>query len=120
MHTKSHWQTVDTYMKIIEKSIIPYKNKVIASLGLDKNQVTILKHDLRFTHKDARVLTLLKANNIIALFVPAGCTDLSQECDTLINKPFKDGLRKGFRDHMTDLFSAHLATVWHVLARTST
>ena len=39
-------------------------------MGLPANQHTILKHDLHYMHKDARVLEALKAHNILPLFVP--------------------------------------------------
>lgn len=106
-HTTSHWQSVVTYCALIEAIIVPYKNSTINDLGLDKNQVTILKHDLHFTHKDETVLALLKKHNIVPLFVPAGCTDIMQECDTVVNKPFKNGVRNGYRDHMEELFQEH-------------
>ena len=53
------------------------------------------------------VLELFKKHNICPLFIPAGCTDIMQECDVVVNKPFKNALRKGFRDHMDDLFRIH-------------
>ena len=107
-HTASHWQSVITYCALIEAIIVPYKNRMIDSLGLDKNQMTILKHDLHFTHKDASVLELLKKHRIVPLFIPAGCTDIMQECDTVVNKPFKNGVRNGYRDHMEEMFQEHL------------
>ena len=61
------------------------------------SQHTILKHDFHHTHKDARVLEVPKAHNILPLFVPAGCTDVVQERDTVVNKP-------GYRDHLDRLF----------------
>ena len=72
-HTESHWQSVPTYMEAIEKIIVPYKNKIISTMGLPANQYTILKHDLHYTHKDTRVLELLKAHNILPLFVRMLC-----------------------------------------------
>lgn len=107
-HTSSHWQSVATYLAVIEDIIVPYKDATIQRLGLNKKQVTILKHDLHFTHKDNTVLELLKKHHIVPLFVPAGCTDIIQECDTVVNKPFKNGVRNGYRDHMEELFQAHL------------
>ena len=86
-----------------------YKNEVINRRGLSTNQVTILKHDLHYSHKDESVLALLAKNNIVPLFVPAGCTDVMQECDTVVNKPFKNGVRNGYRDHMDSLFQKHLS-----------
>lgn len=107
-HTKSHWQSVQTYLQLLEKIIVPYKNKIISDLGLPADQWTILKHDLHFTHKDASVLEYLKANCICPLFVPAGCTDVIQECDVVVNKPFKNAVRGAFRDHLDSLFRLHL------------
>ena len=72
--------------------------------GLPANQHTILKHDLHYTHEDARVLEVLRAHNILPLFVPAGCTDVMQECDTVVNKPFKNAVKTGYRDHLDRLF----------------
>lgn len=106
-HTNSHWQTVASYIELLEKVIVPYKNNKIAALGLPPTQGTILKHDLHFTHKDAAVLEFLRKNYIYPLFVPAGCTDIMQECDVVVNKPFKNALRKGYRDHIDNLFRIH-------------
>lgn len=106
-HTSSHWQTVASYIELLENVIVPYKTNMIAALGLPPNQGTILKHDLHFTHKDAAVLEFMRQNNIYPLYVPAGCTDILQECDVVINKPFKNALRKGYRDHIDNLFNIH-------------
>ena len=108
-HTESHWQSVKTYLEVIEKIVIPYKNNVIQTLQLPPDQVTILKHDLHFTHKDASVLKYLKDNFIAPLFVPAACTDAMQECDVVVNKPFKAAVRNGYRDHLDQLFQVHKA-----------
>jgi len=37
-------------------------------------------------------------NSILPLYVPAKCTDLLQECDLVLNKPFKVALKAAFRD----------------------
>lgn len=108
-NTQSHLQSVETYLELLGWAIVPYKNNVIRPLGLPANQMTILKHDLHFTHKDASVLAYLKANNICPLYVPAGCTDIIQECDVVVNKPFKNAVRSAFRDHLDALFQTHLA-----------
>jgi hypothetical protein len=73
---------------------------VIEELGLHHDQYTILKHDLHYSHKDPEVLQLLADHNIIPIYVPAGCTDVIQECDTVINAPFKKVIRACFRDHL--------------------
>jgi hypothetical protein len=34
------------------------------------------------------------------VFIPARCTDVLQECDTVVNNPFKSGLMVAFRDFL--------------------
>ena len=58
--------------------------------------------------KDKVVLELLRLHNIAPLFVPAGCTDVMQECDTVLNKPFKCKVRDAFRNYMDDKFQKHI------------
>ena len=53
------------------------------------------------------MLEFMRQNNIYPLYVPAGCKDILQECDVVINKPFKNALRKGYRDHIDNLFRIH-------------
>jgi hypothetical protein len=77
-------------------------------LKLDANQASILKVDLHFSHKDEAVLKLMQLHNIFPLYVPAACTDIIQECDTVVNKPFKNGVKAAFRDHMHHLFDVHI------------
>ena len=36
----------------------------------------------------------------MVLFVPGACTDEVQECDTVLNKPFKGGVKDGFRNYL--------------------
>ena len=106
-HTESHWQTPATYIDVIKSIIIPYRNRQIALLGLPADQWMILKHDLHYSHTDAEVLNFMKENRIASLFVTAKCTDEMQECDVVINKPYKDGVRQAFRDYLDDNFQKH-------------
>ena len=88
-HTESHWQTPGTFMKYLDEVVMPYKEATITRLGLPVDQKMILKLDLHYSHKDKEVLALMKQMNILPLFVPAGCTDIMQECDTVINTVIK-------------------------------
>jgi hypothetical protein len=99
-HTESHWQTPKTFMEYLDKVIMPEKEAVIERLGLPVDEKMILKLDLHYSHKDIEVLALMKQMNILPLFVPAGCTDIMQECDTVINKPFKNAMKAEFRNHL--------------------
>jgi hypothetical protein len=109
-HTKSHWQTPETMIELMDKVIIPYKTRKIEELGLPAEQWTMWKLDLHYSHKDKKVVAYAEANNICLLYVGAGCTDVRQECDTVLNKTYKCGVKAAFRDHLYKLFNNHLAT----------
>ena len=47
----------------------------------------------------------MKANNIIPIFIPAGCTDLHQICDVILNKPFKNGVKDEFVEYVSIEFA---------------
>jgi DDE superfamily endonuclease len=79
---------------------VPFKNATIKRLNLPVDQVSLLKLDLHYSHKTKAVLKLLKKHNIAVVFIPARCTDVLQECDTVVNKPFKSGLKVAFRDFL--------------------
>ena len=104
-HSESHWQTPSTFITYLTKAIIAYKNEKIRLLNLPANQVMILFLDLHYSHKDEAVLALMKANNIIPIFIPAGCTDLHQICDVILNKPFKNGVKDEFVEYVSMEFA---------------
>jgi hypothetical protein len=47
-----------------------------------------------------RLKTTLERHNIVPFYVPGACTDEIQECDTVLNKPFKAGVKESFRDYL--------------------
>ena len=63
-------------------------------------QHAILKIDLHFSHKTPAALESMRMHHNLPLFVQAGCTDIMQEMDTVINKPFKNGMKAVFRDYL--------------------
>ena len=87
-HTASHWQTPATYETYLKNVIIPDKTATIARLNLPVDQKSIVLQDLHSSHKDEDVLKLMGQNNIFSVYIPAGCTDVMQTCDTVANKPF--------------------------------
>jgi hypothetical protein len=109
-HTTSHWQTPETFITYITKTILPYKAATIARMKLPLDQKMILLLDLHYSHKDPAVLALLRANNIIAVFIPAGCTDLHQLCDVILNKSYKNGTKNAFVDYLSEEFIAWTQT----------
>ena len=99
-HTESHWQTPASYIRYLEDVVIPDKDATIARLRLPRDQKALVIHDLHYSHKDKDVLEFMNSNNLLSLYIPAGCTDVMQTCDTVANKPFKVGLKAAFRDFL--------------------
>jgi len=50
----------------------------------------------------------MKSNNIATVHIPAGCTDSLQVCDTVINAPFKAGVRRGFQSLIGECYDNHV------------
>ena len=90
-NSTSHWQTPETMIRYVSKVLVPYRLATIDRLSLPADQKTILILDLHYSHKDAAVLAHMRENNILPVYIPAGCTDLHQVCDVVINKPYKNG-----------------------------
>ena len=99
-HTDSHWQTPASYITYLQKVVIPDKDATIVRLNLPLDQKALVVHDLHYSHKDTKVLEFMKENNLLSLYIPAGCTDVMQTCDTVANKPFKAGVKSAFRDYL--------------------
>ena len=86
---------------------MPYKDAVIERLKMPANQVSLVKLDLHYSHKTPAVLKLFKKHKIAVVFVPARCTDVLEECDTVVNKPFMSGLKAAFRDFIHHDFNCY-------------
>ena len=100
----SHWQTPETMIRYINRVLVPYRLATIARLNLPIHQKMILILDLHYSHKDAVVLALAREYHILLVYIPAGCTDLHQVCDVVVNKPYKNGVVKSFIDYVTEKF----------------
>ena len=103
-NSTSHWQTPETMIRYVNKVLVPYRLETIDRLSLPTDQKVILILDLHYSHKDAAVLAHMRENNILPVYIPAGCTDLHQVCDVVINKPYKNGVVKAFIDYVTGKF----------------
>jgi hypothetical protein len=77
-HSETHWQTEETFRQYILEVIIPYRLSVIDNLGLDNSQKMCFIIDLHYSHYCESILLLFKENFIVAVFIPAGCTDIFQ------------------------------------------
>ena len=107
-HTQSHWQTAKSFLAYLSKVIFPYRCKTISRLNLVEDQKLIFLLDLHYSHRDEMVLELIKLNHVIPVFIPAGCTDLHQVCDLVLNKPYKNGVTEAFVDYVSSQFNEWL------------
>ena len=89
-HTDSHWQTPAKNITYLKKVVIPDKDANIARLKLAVDQKAIFIHALHYSNKDATVLEFTKDNNLLSLYIPAGCADVMQTCDTMASHSRSD------------------------------
>jgi hypothetical protein len=102
-HTESHWQTPKTFKEYLVGIIVMYKNDKIKRLGLPEDSWTLFTIDLHYSHKnspDINLSELARSYRVILLYIPAGCTDIIQVCDTIINKTFKCGVKRAFQFYL--------------------
>ncbi|CAG2250108.1 unnamed protein product [Mytilus edulis] len=77
--TETHWSNEDTMIRFVDKVILPYVEGIIEDLPLSqKNQKAVAIFDVYRAHTGEKLLSHLKKNDIIPLFVPAACTDKLQ------------------------------------------
>ena len=109
-HTKSHWQTPATFIDFLRNIIVPDRIATIARLGLRDDQKALVKMDLHYSHSDPSVLSFMKENHLLPLYVPACCTDVIQECDTTVaNRPFKVAMKDAYRDYIHHIYTEWVA-----------
>ena len=51
----------------------------------------------------------MERHHIVPFYVPGACTDEIQECDTVLNKPFKQGVKDAFRNYLHSTFNKWVA-----------
>jgi hypothetical protein len=96
-HSDNHWSNEETMKRYIEKIIVPFISQKRKSLDLPASQPALAIFDCFRGQTTPDILTLLEKHNIIAVQVPAHCTDKLQPMDISINKPVKDEMKKRFQ-----------------------
>ncbi|VDH90101.1 Hypothetical predicted protein [Mytilus galloprovincialis] len=97
--TETHWSNEDTMIRFVDKVILPYVEGIIEDLPLSqKNQKAVAIFDVYRAHTGEKLLSHLKKNDIIPLFVPAACTDKLQPLDLSVNREYKEQLKSNFHD----------------------
>ena len=76
---------------------MPFISQKRKSLDLPTSQPALAIFDCFRGQTTSNILTLLEKHDIIAVQVPAHCTDKLQPTDISINKPIKDEMKKRFQ-----------------------
>ena len=96
-HSKNHWSNEDTMKRYLEKIVIPFVDQKRVSLKLEQTHPALAIFDCFRGQTTPDILAVLESHNIIAVQVPANCTDKLQPMDVAINKPMKDEMKRRFQ-----------------------
>ena len=94
--TKNHWSNEEKAIEHIEKIVVPYVEKVREELNLETNQKALLIFDVFRGQKTQKYLDVLKAYDLVHVFVPANMTSHFQPLDLTINGIAKTFLKDKF------------------------
>ena len=83
--------------RYIEKIIVPFVSRKRELLKLDKDRPALAIFDSFKGQTTPDIISILQSHNIIAVQVPANCTDKLQPLDVSLNKPVKDEMKKRFQ-----------------------
>ena len=84
-HSDNHWSNEEMMKRYIEKIIVPFISQKRKSLDLPTSQPALAIFDYFRGQTTPDILTLLEKHDIIAIQVPAHCTDKLQSMDISIN-----------------------------------
>ena len=110
-HSDNHWSTEETMGRYIRNIIVPYVSTARKNLNLAGTFPALAIFDSFRGQTTPEIYDILKQNNIMAVQVPAHCTDKLQPIDVSLNKPLKDQMRAVSRVVCTR--SAVPATKWY-------
>ena len=96
--TENHWCNEAVMIDYVNKILLPYIAQKKQQLSLDPLYPSLVIFDCFRGQCTDQFLSLLKANSIYILIVPANCTDRLQPLDVSINKTAKEFLRRQFQE----------------------
>lgn len=95
-HNPKHWSNEETMIQYFVNVLKPYKDSVVAELGLPEGQHMVALFDVFRGQWTEKCKTWLKDHHIIPVQVPPNCTDKLQPMDIGINRPIKDKMKGEF------------------------
>ena len=96
--TPNHWSNEDVMKDYIQKIIVPYVQSKRKELQLPEDFPALAIYDVFKGQVTKKVFSILEANNIYTVRVPANCTDRLQPMDLSVNKPAKEFMRRKFQE----------------------
>ena len=96
--TPNHWSNEDVTKDYIQKIIVPYVQSKRKELQLPEDFPALAIYDVFKGQVTKKVFSILEANNIYTVRVPANCTDRLQPMDLSVNKPAKEFMRRKFQE----------------------
>ena len=96
-HSDNHWLNEERMKCYVEMIIFPFVSNKRAELKLTASHLALAIFDSFKGQTTPTIYSLLRSHNIIAIQVPANCTDRLQPLDVLVNKPVKQKMRKQFQ-----------------------
>lgn len=96
--TPNHWSNEEKMKEYLKEIFIPYVQQKRQELGLPPNQAALALFDVFKGQQTESITSILEANNIIVVPIPANCTDRLQPMDLSVNKAAKDFMRQKFRE----------------------
>ena len=97
-YTENHWSNEVVMIDYLNKILFPYIAQKKQQLQLNTNHPSLVIFDRFRGQCTDQVLSLLTANNVHLLIVPANCTDRLQPLDISVNKAAKEFLRREFQN----------------------
>lgn len=99
--TANHWSDLPTMKALVKRIIEPYRVAMAEQLGKDPATARLMwLIDVWSVHVGDPFRSHMKEEypNILLLFVPPNCTSKFQPQDVGVQKPFKAGVQRAFRE----------------------
>ena len=105
---ESHWSNEKETLRLLNKIIEPYIEKMKVKLGLPAEQKTLLIWDSFRAQECESVKDRLDELGIVFVLVPKNLTHLLQPLDLTTNLKFKEMEKKSFSDYFTECIQKQL------------
>jgi hypothetical protein len=101
-HTENHWDNTSTSYEYVDNIITPYVLDVKDNIDLPVAKKSLIILDFFSAQLGEDFRNYMLSNNLVFVFVPAGCTSKLQSIYLSVQKCVKDRMRKAFEDHYAE------------------